>query len=226
MKILGLTDLHTDGQIPIQAIKELIEKEEIELIIHAGDISTHGSSTFIKKILEEFAQIDLPQLYIPGNMDAADSGDIQFDKIFPLHARVKSIQGISFLGLGGSNPTPFNTPNEIEEEEITNILNNTIEQWDEKEPLFLVSHPPPKNTDADKVRLGRHVGSQAVRTFVEQHKPIAVLCGHIHESQAICKIGATFCINPGSAREHNAAIIDIKKGKNNELKVEGKIVSF
>ncbi len=32
------------------------------------------------------------------------------------------------------------------------------------------------------VRGGRHVGSAAVRRFIERHRPLACFTGHIHEA--------------------------------------------
>jgi hypothetical protein len=47
-----------------------------------------------------------------------------------------------------------------------------------------------------------HVGSRAIRQFIERHQPPLVLSGHIHESPRIsCSyrdaIGRTVVVNPG-----------------------------
>lgn len=65
-----------------------------------------------------------------------------------------------------------------------------------------VLHSPPRDTACDMTRSGHHVGSRAIRAFIEQHQPRLVLSGHIHESPAVSKawrdtIGATVCVNPG-----------------------------
>jgi len=49
---------------------------------------------------------------------------------------------------------------------------------------------------------GRHVGSKALRAFIEQHAPPLTLHGHIHESPEMSglyavRLGATWSINPG-----------------------------
>ena len=63
--------------------------------------------------------------------------------------------------------------------------------------FLLVSHQPPINTSADRVRPGQHVGSRLVRRFIEEHQPLACLTGHIHEGIGLDKIGSTQVINPG-----------------------------
>src|SRR5206468_6740630 len=75
--------------------------------------------------------------------------------------------------------------------------------------IFLF-HTPPYDTPLDRADLdGRkfehvpldvHVGSIAVRRFIEQRQPLLTLHGHVHESTRITgawktKIGKTVCLN-------------------------------
>lgn len=65
-----------------------------------------------------------------------------------------------------------------------------------------VCHTPPAGTPLDLMPRGRHVGSRALRGFIERHAPPLTLHGHIHESPDLsgryaAQIGATWCVNPG-----------------------------
>ena len=65
-----------------------------------------------------------------------------------------------------------------------------------------VCHTPPANTPLDQMPRGRHVGSRALRAFIEQHAPPLTLHGHIHESPQMsgryaARLGTTWSINPG-----------------------------
>lgn len=65
-----------------------------------------------------------------------------------------------------------------------------------------VIHCPPCQTRCDVLFDGRHIGSRAVRGWIEQRQPLLALHGHIHESPkvsgAFCdRIGATIVVNPG-----------------------------
>ena len=42
-------------------------------------------------------------------------------------------------------------------------------------------------------------------------KPLALVCGHIHEGRAIDKIGETVVVNPGPLAEGNYAILEVEK---------------
>ncbi len=66
-----------------------------------------------------------------------------------------------------------------------------------------VIHTPPEDTHLDQVRGGKHVGSMAVRLFIEQRQPYLTLHGHIHETVEVSgdfkeRIGNTFCFSSGN----------------------------
>jgi uncharacterized protein len=65
-----------------------------------------------------------------------------------------------------------------------------------------VLHSPPRDTACDQVGARAHVGSRAIRAFVERLQPPLVLSGHIHESPRVSAawrdtIGRTVVVNPG-----------------------------
>ena len=65
-----------------------------------------------------------------------------------------------------------------------------------------VCHTPPYQTPLDQMHGGRHVGSHALRTFIEAYNPLLTLHGHIHEAPQLTgvyatQIGTTWCMNPG-----------------------------
>lgn len=67
---------------------------------------------------------------------------------------------------------------------------------------LLVSHSPPRDTACDAIRAGIHVGSRALRRFVERDRPSLVLSGHIHESPRVTGafrdvVGPTVVVNAG-----------------------------
>lgn len=66
----------------------------------------------------------------------------------------------------------------------------------------LAAHSPARDTHCDLTSRGMHVGSRALRSYIEHHQPPLVLSGHIHESPRISgeyrdAIGATTLANPG-----------------------------
>ncbi len=65
-----------------------------------------------------------------------------------------------------------------------------------------VLHSPPRGTRCDVMSGGQHVGSRAIRRWVEAHQPPLVLSGHIHESPRVSgawrdEVGRSIVVNPG-----------------------------
>jgi len=84
---------------------------------------------------------------------------------------------------------------------IAEALATLAEQSDPQHTIY-VCHTPPFNTPLDVMPRGRHVGSKALRAFIEQHAPPLTLHGHIHESPELsgryaAQLGSTWTINPG-----------------------------
>ena len=86
----------------------------------------------------------------------------------------------------------------------------TLVDDDEMERAILLIHTPPYDTPLDRaaldgkkhehVPLDLHIGSIAVKRFIEQRQPLLTLHGHVHESTRLTgewktKIGRTVCIN-------------------------------
>jgi len=67
---------------------------------------------------------------------------------------------------------------------------------------IFVLHSPPRDTLCDLIQRSVHVGSRAIRRFVEERQPPLVLSGHIHESPRVSgtyrdRVGRTTVVNPG-----------------------------
>jgi Icc-related predicted phosphoesterase len=84
---------------------------------------------------------------------------------------------------------------------IATALASLAERTPAAETLFVL-HSPPRDTRCDVMAGGLHVGSRAIRRFVETHQPPLVLSGHIHESPRVSgawqdAVGRTIVVNPG-----------------------------
>lgn len=101
----------------------------------------------------------------------------------------------------GWNKFKFNTYME-QEDSIQKDLENEIYTMKPQKTVYVI-HTPPDNTCLDQLYDGQHVGSLAVRQFIEEKQPYLTLHGHIHETVEVSgnfkeKIGETFCISSGN----------------------------
>lgn len=84
---------------------------------------------------------------------------------------------------------------------IAAALEALVARTEPARTLFVL-HSPPRDTRCDTMAGGAHVGSRAIRRFVERHQPPLVLSGHIHESPRVSgawrdRIGRSIVVNPG-----------------------------
>ncbi|MFZ1993202.1 MAG: hypothetical protein WAU75_03770 [Solirubrobacteraceae bacterium] len=154
---------------------------------------------------------------------------------------VELAESIQMLSCGIANPTPWNSPRELPENELATHLEELAAKLEDPQRSVFNLHVPPKGTALDQapeldatlkpvVRGGSvamtSAGSAAVRDLIERYQPLVALHGHIHESRAMTKLGRTVCINPGSEYGegvlHGALmVLDRKKGLRTHQLVSG-----
>ncbi|HDD46153.1 MAG TPA: metallophosphoesterase [Candidatus Aenigmarchaeota archaeon] len=215
MKILVLPDIHGEIERLVRILAG-VDVKKIDLIISQGDF------TDMYNVPEGFSQIDTAELIVqklvstkrkvlcvPGNHDPYEIVSLFEEYNINLHAKVREIGNICFIGFGGAQ-TPFHTRFEPSEEEITETLEGLVKNI--KKEFVLVVHAPPYNTKLDTVK-GKHVGSKAIRIFIEKAKPRLVLTAHIHENHGVERIGTTKVFYPGPVFENRYGIVNIKDDK-------------
>jgi Icc-related predicted phosphoesterase len=196
MNALLITDLH--GQFgKLDSFLRL----EPDLVIISGDLTNFGP---VAPVLSALAQIDVPCFAVPGNCDPRDIIDVlEESNAVSLHGTSIVVGKISFLGIGGSNPTPSSCPFEMKEEEIDTILTDLLQRRERAIHNVLVAHAPPEGT-VDVVN-GAHVGSTALRKHLKEFD--LVCCGHVHNDRRVCDIEGVKVVNPGPAKDGNCAMI-------------------
>lgn len=167
-------------------------------VIVTGDLTFNGGAEQAAKVMAAL-EGSCPVLFAQiGNMDLAAVDGWLDGQGRNLHARAQEIApGVVIFGVGGSTPTPFNTPSEFPESSYEAWLADLWEKAKDAAVRVLISHNPPKDTACDVIGGGVHVGSTAVRAFLEKAQPELCVCGHIHEARAVDRVGRTLVINPG-----------------------------
>lgn len=202
MHLLAITDIHGRVTIP-EMIREVIRSADLLTI--AGDLTDFGGEAEARQVLETIQKENKQILAVPGNCDTSSVNHALTAERINIHGEITKIKEIAFMGIGGCGKTPFGTPQEYSEREIIELLHGFRKQGDVRYHI-LVSHAPPSDTSVDRTFLGRHVGSKALRDFIETFQPDLVLCGHIHEARGVDHIGTSLIINPGPFPKHYAHI--------------------
>lgn len=198
MKVLFLVDLHgRRPRIP----------EGVDLVLLGGDLTHFGEAARLQELLGGVTQ---PVHAVAGNCDRPSVLAALGERDLELHP--VSCQGVRIAGLGAGLPFG-NTPYERTEAEFEAALARLM-------PCdILVSHQPPYGTACDRARRVGHVGSHAVRSFIQRTRPRLVLCGHIHESVGDDMLGSTRVINPGPSAQNHGVLLRLERGEIRELEL-------
>jgi Icc-related predicted phosphoesterase len=177
LKLLLFSDIHSNLD-RCQALVELAKKEDVEVVIGAGDLG--NLRTGLSRVVGILKEITKPVILTPGNSES-ETELSEACKAWPsaivLHASGTRVGGVDFWGIGGGIPvTPFGDWSfDFTEEQAIEMLAGCPKGG------VLVSHSPPKGV-VDVSSRGKSLGSVAVREAIIAKKPRLVVCGHIHES--------------------------------------------
>lgn len=212
MKIIAMGDIH-ERVSALNIIADHIADADFSII--TGDLTQFGNKEKALTVIEALERINPNMLVQVGNLDNFEIDAFLTEEGINIHGTGRDVEGIGIFGAGGSNHTPFKTPVEFSEEELKALLEKGHKDVKELPLRIMVCHTPPFNTEVDMIGSGAHVGSIAVREFIETHQPDLCITGHIHEASGEDTIGRTKIINPGPLFEGGYVWIEVEDGKMN-----------
>ncbi|MDQ7827393.1 MAG: metallophosphoesterase [Armatimonadota bacterium] len=133
--------------------------------------------------LQLLETLDVPIVAVSGNMDDAHTVEAMRRRGVLLGDSPRVIGGVTFAGPEVAGPCDV-----------------------------LVTHEPPAGV-LDRVGTGRHIGSPAVRALIERWQPRLHVCGHVHESPGVVRLGATTVVNCTLGRDEIAGALAVLEGE-------------
>lgn len=205
MKILHVSDVH--GSLgSAEKIRDRSAELEADLVVISGDLTHFGDVEDAEMILDKISEAGRPIFFVPGNCDprALLRWTPENQNIRNLHLNVVEFRGHVFAGVGGAVGS-YGTLLEFSEEEVEEALRGLSLP---RGGFTLVSHSPPYGLEVDYTGV-KHIGSKAIRSFVELREPRLVLCGHAHEGRGVAKLGGTVIVNSGPAKNGYCSVVEI-----------------
>ncbi len=206
MKIVYVVDVHQDYAAVARAAGAVGKPD---LLIVGGDITTAGTPDEVRQAVEGWLPLASRLLAVAGNMDSP-AADVQLASLgVSLDGRGMTLGDVGVFGVSGGPKSPLHTPYEITEQQIEARIEAGAADVEACRIKIFCPHAPPKDSACDRIHSGLHVGSTAVRAFIDRAQPDLVLCGHIHESRGEDHIGRTHVVNPGPVSAGHYAIVEI-----------------
>ena len=193
MKLIALPDLH--GKLMSYLARLAPHIAEVDVVLLPGDLTAGLSGTSIETLINGLRSITDSILTVPGNWEHDTTIAYLDAQNVNLHRQHRIIDEVVFYGVGGA--LPFIGYMELSEGELAACARDAVATVPDGLPEIFVCHQPPINTRNDLNFRDAHVGSHAVRAFIEQRQPLICFTGHIHEGTGLDTIGTTQIINPG-----------------------------
>ncbi|MBQ9237946.1 MAG: metallophosphoesterase family protein [Treponema sp.] len=211
MTFLVISDVH--GNI---AMLDKLDAQfrAVDAVLFGGDFAAFNKPETGLPALEALCKKHETIFAVIGNCDEPDFRAELERKDISVEGALLFHDGLAFAGSGGGSKFSGDTPNERSDEDLAADF-ALVEQSTGAAPhgrwnnLIAIMHNPPKDTACDVIAGGMHVGSPALRRFIDVHQPLAVITGHIHESAAVDVIGQTTLINPGALFEGKYARLSV-----------------
>ena len=181
-------------------LADIPELDGAQGILVSGDLTLTGGVGQAGVVMEKLLAASPTVLAQFGNMDRPEVSEWLTETNRNLHDTVRELApGVAVMGLGASTFSPFGTPSEYPESWFAERLERMWIVARQYRHVVLISHNPPVGTVCDTLSDGvTHVGSEAVRAFIEDAQPTLCICGHIHEARGMDRIGRTKVLNPGA----------------------------
>jgi len=197
-------------------LKEIIQAENSKELMEKifKDLMMARIEKWLKIAEEKLLDKGVTIYVCPGNDDPFEIDSLWSKSKLIINAESKVVNidpHYTMISTGWTNPTPWHTYREADEETLERMLEELVAKIKDVNSCIFNFHAPPYNSGLDlapeldenlRPKYGGRsmvpVGSKAVRKIIEKYQPPLSLHGHIHESRGERKIGKTLAINPGS----------------------------
>jgi hypothetical protein len=219
MDIIVVSDLHGDVENLLSYLDK-IKELKFDVVVCPGDFTDiNAPRGFTQEdvgilIIKALKSLKKKIFCVPGNVDTPGVIKILKKEGVSIHGSGVVFKNFGFYGFGGAK-TPFKTNIEPSENEIHLGLENGWKDVKNAKYKIQVTHNPPHGTKIDVVGGGLNVGSEVVRSFIEEHGPLVAISAHIHEARGIEKLKNTTILNSGKFSEGHFGLINIEDGKVN-----------
>ena len=214
MRIAYVVDVHDR----FDAVGDAVARAgPVDVLVVGGDITTFGTPDDAERAVAGWRPLAPRLLAVAGNCDSPEIDARLVELGISLDGRGVEIDGVGFFGASAAPHSPLHTPYEVPDEELGHRAVAGLAEIDGVPVRIFCPHAPPYATACDRLRSGQHVGSQALRAFVDREQPDLLLCGHIHEARGIDDVGRTRVVNPGPVASGHYALVEVGESVSVEL---------
>lgn len=209
MRLLYVVDVHDRFGTVADA---LARAGPVDVLVVGGDITTFGTPDDAERAIELWRPLAPLLLAVAGNCDSPEIDARLVELGVSIDGRGVTVKDVGIFGVSAAPHSPLHTPYEVPDDELGRRAERGREAVSGAALRVFCPHAPPFHTSCDRLASGQHVGSPALRSFVEREQPDVVLCGHIHESRGTDTVGSSQVVNPGPVASGHYALVETGQG--------------
>jgi Icc-related predicted phosphoesterase len=207
MRLLAITDLHGVRK----ALERILSHAgQVDAVLLGGDITHFGTADEAEEMVGVAVASGATVLAVAGNCDSGPIDERLAQMGVSVHARGVVLGDVGLHGLSAIPPWKGRMY-QLTEEELGAALEAGYAQAAGAREHCVLAHVPPHGLSVDRMFLGWHVGSKALRAFIDERQPALVLCGHIHEARGVTRLGRTTVVNCGHGARGHYAVVDVDR---------------
>jgi len=209
VRIAYVVDVHDRFGSVADALAEI---GRVDVLIVGGDITTFGTPADAERAIELWRPLAPRLLAVAGNCDSPEIDTRLVELGVSVDGRGVALGDVGIFGVSAAPYSPLHTPHEVPDDELGRRAEAGLRGVAGTRVHIFCPHAPPHATVCDRLPSGEHVGSRALRSFIEREQPPVVLCGHIHEARGTDEIGSARIANPGPVAAGHYALVEIADG--------------
>ncbi len=234
MKALLISDIHTSYKV-LSLIYDLITQQKINCIIFAGDVVDSGEpASFVEEFIWLIERTKSKLLWVPGNNDFGRAYHKLNAKYKSLEGQVVEFSGRKFTGVGGS-PASWSGQYQGERSVDKKAIAGTIFVSHVPPPSlanfqkFDQTNPKIQDTSNKQIQNYNNQNNNVIPSLLNNvpgeelqnqisgdnnrlklsDAPLVHICGHIHHTWGVAKLGSTKVIKLAGGYLGYYAIIDL-----------------
>lgn len=184
IRVLHVSDMHL-GEQAWDVVASVVDQYSIDVIVDSGDITDHGTAAE-NQFLQRIPYLGVPYVWVRGNHDSmiTQKAMASLPNVVVLDGKVRTVEGIRFLGAGDPRFTP-DREHRDEPREIAAVVSQA-------EAVARVADAQTSPVDV----LVVHDGS-ASAAALDGHAPL-ILAGHRHVRIRMTLPAGSFLMHEGS----------------------------
>lgn len=197
VRLLCCSDLH-NGIPDATRLAARVREERLDAMVVGGDLGHFLTQDELMWSI--LARTGKRVLVVPGNHDAAPvwSEMVRQAGATDVDGRLVWLGQVAVIGWGWRWASEEWRPAPPPDPKLRAL--RALHQGIDPRRLVLVTHQPPWGVRVARTEEGEDLGDRQLRAYIEEARPAAVVCGHVHLPCAqTSRVGETLIVNGGRA---------------------------